>query len=276
MPETNDELDSEPYSPAARTGVFWDRSDVSSSSLFSILVYLAEATEPLSITELSRRSGIHRATLHRNLESLVNEGWLIRGGRPIRYRLSLRLGQVGLWTLRQNRVREALLPHAMALCVAIQKSTSLAFYEEGSVVFTDSIHLVDGTAVPSPFGNRVPAHTAGPGKMLLAALPAEERARLLAGTLLALTPRTKSDPEELAADLRICRERGYGWSFNEFSESTGGSVGYAVFDHSRHVVACLTQWIRAEDEPSEAEIEAGLAAAARASSQLGFRGLASP
>jgi DNA-binding IclR family transcriptional regulator len=64
-------------------------------------------------------------------------------------------------------------------------------------------------------GKRIPAHAASLGKAILAQRPDEEVRRILDWPLERLTPYTLATEEELFADLKATRDRGYAVEFQE-------------------------------------------------------------
>src|SRR5215216_672142 len=129
-----------------------------------VLSHLANVEAPLTVPELTRLTGVHRASLYRTVESLEAEGWLSSSGQPRRYGLTYRLVQLGLRALRHNEVRQTLLPFATDLAIKLRTPTNISFYEDGYAVITDSIALQGEIAVAYAEGIRVPATCLGQGK----------------------------------------------------------------------------------------------------------------
>lgn len=237
-----------------------------------VIQYLANQEGPVTIAELSRITGMHRATLYRTLESLESEGWITAEGQPKRFSLTLRLAQLGLRNLRHNHVREALIPFATEMCLELQTPTNVGFYEDGHVVMTDSIALVNGIAVSFPEGVRIPASCQGSGKVLLALQAQPEIDRILARPAQRYTPRTKTDPAEVLADLNLARERGYGWAFGEYGTRLC-TVGFAIRNRSGAAIGAIGFVLgrQYEDGPPEDKVSIARDIVHRASAQFGFR-----
>jgi DNA-binding IclR family transcriptional regulator len=82
-------------------------------------------------------------------------------------------------------------------------------------------HLVTVTA---ELGTRWPIHATSTGKAFLAALPEEQRRKLLVPPLSRHTPSTIVDIEELERELEQVRERGYATAHEEL-EAGASAVG---------------------------------------------------
>lgn len=236
-----------------------------------VLSHLANAGAPLTVPELTRLTGVHRASLYRTVESLEAEGWLRSSGQPRRYALSFRLVQLGLRALRHNEVRQTLLPFATDLAIKLRTPTNISFYEDGHAVVTDSIALQDEIAVAFPEGLRIPATSIGPGKVLLAAQPEEEIDRVLLRPLVRFTERTITQPSEIRAELELTRDRGYGWAFGEYGPRLG-TVGMVVRDKTGAATASIGFVVgRNHEGPPSDWLQIAHAVCERAASQLGYR-----
>jgi DNA-binding IclR family transcriptional regulator len=90
----------------------------------------------------------------------------------------------------------------------------------------------------SAVGRRFPAYGTGVGKVLLAGLSDEAIAELYpsAEKMPSLTPHTISDPDELVAELRSTRRRGYATEIEESSVGLG-CVAAPIYDPDYLVAA---------------------------------------
>jgi DNA-binding IclR family transcriptional regulator len=236
-----------------------------------VLSHLANLEAPITVPELTKLTGIHRASLYRTMESMEAEGWLVSKGQPRRYSLTYRFAQLGLRALRHNQVRQTLMPFATDLALQLRTPTNLSFYEDGHAVVTDSIALQNEIAVAFAEGVRIPATCSGPGKILLALQQPEELDRVLRQPIPKYTERTKTDPEEVRAELEITKERGYGWAFGEYGHRLG-TVGLAVHDRTGGVTASIGFIVgRTYEGPPPEWLEIAHAICERASAQLGYR-----
>ncbi|MBC9731575.1 IclR family transcriptional regulator, partial [Streptomyces sp. TRM68367] len=89
-------------------------------------------------------------------------------------------------------------------------------------------------------GQLTPLHATSSGKILLAYLPAKERAALLAATgLKKVTPRTVTAKTKLEKNLVAVRESGYAWALEEL-ELGLHAMAAPVRNRDGDVVAALS------------------------------------
>jgi DNA-binding IclR family transcriptional regulator len=238
-----------------------------------ILAFLAEQSAAATVNDIATGTGISRATAYRIVDELVKAGWLRPVEQTSRLGLSFKVAQLGAAAFRANRVRDVLLPHAIELARLTSRIVVINFYEDGYVIFTDAVEVIGDRVMPTLGGGRVPAVASGAGKILLALQAAHEVERVVARGVPKLGPNTKTDPAEIAADITITRERGYGIAHEEAGPGMGG-LGVPVFDHQSNVAAAIG--VHAGGEPVDGSfLEQVLAPAkmiaARASAELGYR-----
>jgi DNA-binding IclR family transcriptional regulator len=101
-------------------------------------------------------------------------------------------------------------------------------------------------------GQHLPIHAGAAGKLLLAHLPTDEQAAWMAQPLVALTPKSITDPKRLRSEL--ARIRRQGWSQDK-GESAPVIQAFAapVTDRTGRVVAAISVPFLAGTPPSRME-----------------------
>ncbi|WP_153275343.1 IclR family transcriptional regulator [Rhodococcus sp. P1Y] len=161
---------------------------------------------PLTLSEVTRRTGMPRSTAHRLLEQLTATHWLARDRNT--YELGARAYEVGQWALSQNRLRIAALPVLNRLAHTTGMTVHLANLEGDSVFYVDRIPGSTPLRLPTRVGARLPAHVTGIGKVMLANRPWESVTEDLQGPMRAVTQFSVSNLEQLSSELKRTRERG--------------------------------------------------------------------
>ncbi|WP_371238036.1 IclR family transcriptional regulator [Streptomyces pimonensis] len=128
----------------------------------------------LSLSDLARRADLPVSTVHRMLGELLAWGALERDEQG-RYRVGLRLWEVGVLAPRTQGLRERALPHLEALSALTRENVQLAVRDGSEVVFVE--HIRAGGAVPTltRVGGRPAVTASATGLVLLAHAPARCR-----------------------------------------------------------------------------------------------------
>lgn len=187
----------------------------------------------LSLSELSRRTGIPKSTVHRLLGELAECGMVERSSSGIR--LGLRLFELGAQVPQQRGIREAAAPILAGLFETTHETVHLAVLDGVEVVYVQKIDGRCGPAAPSRIGGRMPAYCTGVGKALLAFAPPGRVAAVLRGEMLRRTPRSIDNRGRLSRELALIAGRGIAEDHEESAVGVAcvaapvlGASGYAV------------------------------------------------
>ncbi len=203
-----------------------------------ILELLSRTEDEMSLGELTLAIGLHKSTVHRLLMVLEGHGLVERSSLHGRYRLGLRLFELGSTAVANLRLRESARPRMVQLSNEIQETVHMSVLDHGSVICIDKIEPERSIRMSFRIGKRVDAHATASGKAILAHLPeAELRAYLRDGNLRSFTRKTITDPSQLAAELHQARELGYAVSEGE-AELEVTSLAVPIFgNHGRAISA---------------------------------------
>jgi DNA-binding IclR family transcriptional regulator len=209
---------------------------------FSILASYRPDDPSLTVSELARRTGLPKPTVHRLVTQLLDRGALERTGTSVR--LGMRLFELGQLAPRQRSLHEAALPVLGDLQAATQQTVHLAVLDGVEVVYVVKLPGRNGPDVPSRVGGRMPAYCTGVGKALLAHSPPAVLSSVVAAGLVRHTPRTIVMPGLLQRELADIRRTGVAY---EREESTRGiaCVACPVLDATGAAVAAVsvTGWV---------------------------------
>jgi DNA-binding IclR family transcriptional regulator len=188
----------------SRTGQPAVRHVAAVERAFAVLDALADSGFELGTNEIARRTGINASTVSRLLATLAQAGFVERVAESGRYRLGLRLLQLGNAVLARLDLREVARPHLVALADETGETATLSAPDEHDAVTVDFAQSASTVQYVARVGRPSVGHATAVGKVLLAfggSLPE--------GTLPSYTRRTITDPEALAAEVAAVRERGW-------------------------------------------------------------------
>ena len=193
--------------------------------------------EALRFTELCRRTGLPKATVHRLIDQLVELALLQR--TPEGFVPGIALFELGELVPVKLRLREAALPFMQDLYEATHQTIHLGVRSELDVVYAEKIRGHVGVDTPSRVGGRLPLSCTGVGKVLLAYSGQELIDEvLLRRPLPRLTTYSITDPGLLADELAQIRASGIGYDRQEAAPGLS-CVASPVLVHGE-VVAALS------------------------------------
>lgn len=209
--------------------------------------------ERLTQSEVARVVGLSPASARRCLRTLEALGYACVDGRY--WRLTPRVLRLGHAYVSSSPLARQAQPVLESLAERTHASASLGMLDGADVVFVaraTARRSLSGGIGP---GTRLPAASAATGRVLLAALPEAQVARLLAQSpCLPLTPRTVVSPQVQAALIAQARERGYATSDEEL-ELGLRSIAVPIRDRAGRVVAAMSLAARTDTLPAEQPIE---------------------
>jgi len=149
----------------------------------------------LGIADIADELGMSRSTTHRYVITLLALGYLEQGASR-KYRLGLRVTDLGMSALNSTGLREHAHPYLEELRQRTSYTVSLAVLDGPEILYIDRVRSfrrgqgqVNGDVTT---GSRLPAHSTAMGKLLLANLPESDQRELIASMKL-----TKSAPNTI-------------------------------------------------------------------------------
>ena len=184
----------------------------------NLLEKLAQSKKGMSAIELANGIGIHKTSVYRYLNTLLQAGYIKTDGDGI-YHLGNKILELGSQMLRRMPLRETAHPLLVKLSAETQKTVHLCVLDGQNVVYIDKIESQRSLPIISRIGSRAPAYCTGVGKALLSGLPTDQVVSLLREvTLTKRTPITITDPVQLLDEIRVTAERGYAIDNGEHEE----------------------------------------------------------
>jgi IclR family KDG regulon transcriptional repressor len=193
----------------------------------------------IGISDLAKRLGLAKSTVHRLASTLLDQGMLEQNAGDGKYRLGLALFELGTLVRRKMDFTVEARPFLRTLMEKTGETVHLAILDHDSVLYIITHESKQALRMGSKVGTRVPVHSTAVGKTLLAFQPEAEVARIIALGLPASAPNTIVDAKALQRELALVRARNYAVD-DEESEVGLRSIAAPVFSHSGNVVAAIS------------------------------------
>jgi len=237
---------------------------------FAVLDMLAAQPEPVSLKEISERTGLHPSTAHRILNDLTIGRFVDRPATGS-YRLGMRLLELGNLVKARLDVREAALGPMRELHKVTHQPVNLSMRQGDEIVYIERTYSErSGMQVVRAIGGHAPLHLTSVGKLFLAH---EDAARVRAyATRTGLTGHTRNsitDLVRLERELASVRATGVARDDEEL-ELGVRCMAAGVFDDQGKLLAGLSISAPA-DRLEESWLERVKGTAAQISVALGYR-----
>jgi IclR family pca regulon transcriptional regulator len=203
----------------------------------------------MSLAAVAGATDLARPTARRILLTLEQMGYVraVEGG----FELTPRVLELGMSYVLSRNLWEVARPHMERLVARTHESSSIAQLDGSDIVYVARVAVPKIVALAVTIGTRFPAMQTSLGKVLLAALPAEEAQRVLAEpSRSGIPPRIAFSNEERVASLREVRARG--WALTDEELAAGiRSVAAPLRDGEGRVIASLNVNTHAAETPVE-------------------------
>ena len=238
---------------------------------FALLDMLASQQEPVSLKQISERTGLHPSTAHRILNDLTLGRFADRPHAGT-YRLGMRLLELGNLVKERLDVREAALGPMRELHKLTHQAVNLSMRQGDEIIYVERAYSErSGMQVVRTVGGRAPLHLTSVGKLFLAH---DELARVRSyASRTGLTGHTRNSITDLARlerELSLVRTTGVARDDEEL-ELGVRCMAAGIFDDQGRLQAGLSISAPA-DRLEEAWLERVQATAAQISAALGYRG----
>jgi IclR family transcriptional regulator, pca regulon regulatory protein len=232
----------------------------------------------LGIADIADELGMSRSTTHRYVITLVALGYLEQGASR-KYRLGLRVTDLGMSALNSTGLREHAHPYLEELRQRTSYTSSLAVLEGADILYVDRVRTFRRSQGKADLdlhpGSRLPAYCTAMGKLLLANLPeAEQRDVIAAMKPTKRGPNTITSKKALREDLDEVLDAGFAVNDEELAAGLH-AIAAPVRNEAREVVAAVSLSAQSSMISLEEMVDALgphlVSTADRVSARLGYR-----
>ena len=193
----------------------------------------------MGISELARRTGIPKSTVHLGLQTMRRFGFIEQEDGSDRYLLGLQAAQIGVQALESSPVAAALAPGMKRLAERSSEAVSLGVRVERSVVFVKRFETSFKLGTSITVGSHMPLHASASGKCLLSGMEQAEIVSLYPEEELpSQSTNTIRERGGLLREIAAVRQGGYASNMDEWLD--GVSAAAVPVRFGDQVVAALS------------------------------------
>lgn len=211
--------------------------------LLAVLDAFGPRSRALSLSEISRRSGLSLSTTHRLVHELLSWGALERDPSGC-YSIGLRLLELAALAPRGLDLREAAFPVLDDLHHRTRGNVHLGVRDGMQVVYVEVIRACATHPTSGKTGDRWPWHATGTGLVLFAFAERDVQEEALGLPLERFTPLTITDPAALRRKLAQVRQAGHAIAIGQIT-APDMAVAVPVYDPFGCLSAALSVVVEA-------------------------------
>ena len=206
---------------------------------FSILEEVARNSEGISLSELSKRVGLHNSTTFHLVRTMVSLGYVGQSKDSKRYRIGRRLFTLAASALDEIELVNLATPVLESLTRATGECSHFAIRSGDNIVVLAKTMGSGMFQMADRVGVIRPAHCTALGKVLIAALTPAQRERFVAShEIRRFTPKTIVERDLLMREFEEVHRSGIGFDDGEF-DAEARCVAVPVRDFTSQVAGAI-------------------------------------
>lgn len=210
------------------------------SRALKILEAFSPERPRLSLNDFSKITGFYKSTILRQIDTLLEEGFLVKDPENGSYWLGAKVYVLGQIFIQSSSLLRAANPILREVVEKLHETTGIFVIDDIDRLCLKALsgpHFIRATIET---GQRMPIYAGASGKVLLAFSPDEFVKRVIQETgLQRLTELTITDPAKLKAELEKIRSCGWAISWGERVPSAV-TISVPVFGNDENLVCSLS------------------------------------
>lgn len=191
------------------------------------------------ISEIADELGVHKSTASRLVYTLQARDLVEQHGERGRFTIGIGMLRFAGAVTGQIDLARLGTPLVEALAEKLGETVNIAVLDGPVAINVSQARGTSAVAAQNWTGQRTPLHATSSGKVLLASMDEDEQEQVLAGELIAYTPSTIVEPDELRTVLKRVAEDGYATCFEELEPGLH-AVAVEVLGPAGDVVAAIS------------------------------------
>ena len=202
-----------------------------------ILETFLKSDSTLSLTEISKLTGLNAATTYRLVSTLLKRGYLSHNQNKGMYSLGLKVMDYNFAIRRTIKFIDFAYLSLSKLSKEQNESVYLAVIDGDESIVIEEVGIDEDLRINSPVGKRLKLHCTAGGKILMASLSKEERKAYYGrNTLQPFTKNTITDIPQLEKELEIAKMEGVAFDKEEYRMGIWAAAA-PIYNTSGSVIA---------------------------------------
>jgi DNA-binding IclR family transcriptional regulator len=210
----------------------------SADRVLRILESFGPREPDVSLGELAERVGLPKSSVHRLLMTLIEHRFVDRDPATRRYRLGIRLFELGSAAIHERGLHSAAQPRLEELSRTTGETSHLAVLSGIEAVYVYKVDGPSDISMSSRVGGRAACHATSIGKVLTAWAPIEVLDEVRERPMVSCTPNTITSVKHFDAELARVRAQGYALDLEEYAEGLH-CIAAPVRDQTGRVTSAL-------------------------------------
>ncbi len=194
----------------------------------------------LTLKELTNKTGLPKPTVYRIAEALNKVNILSKDDNVSKYRIGVKLFELGSLYLETLELRKLAFPEIEKLSKYTEESIHMGVLDGNEVTSIEGLGSTHNLQAKLWIGKRSPIYCTSIGKAILAFLPEKEQEEILTTIeFKRYTKNTITDKKNLKKELESIRRQGFALDNEEHDEGIM-CVGAPIFNNKGEVVASIS------------------------------------
>ncbi|EMF46733.1 transcriptional regulator [Planococcus halocryophilus Or1] len=205
-----------------------------------ILDLFDEYDKELKLTEITEKMNLHKSTVHSLLKTLQKHHYIEQNSENGKYFLGMKLFERGHYVIQNLDLQSLAREQLVKLSKSTGRTVHLVILDGKEGIYIDKVESAKAAILYSRIGRRVPIHSSGVGKALVAFKDPSELEKILDGyEYTKQTKNTLTNEESFLIELEKVRKQGYAID-DEENEPGVYCVALPIRDYTGHVIAAIS------------------------------------
>lgn len=207
---------------------------------FDVIEHIALSHKELGVTEISEALNYGVSATYHLLNTLKECNIIEQNEVTKKFKLSLKLWQIGMLAYEQNDISLLLKPYLKKLKELTGETSNLTILDNNQIVYIAQEESNRLLKMFTKIGASAPLHCTGAGKVLLTYQSKAKQEHIINNMeLIEYTSKTITDKAKLIEEMAQIKKQGYGLD-DEERELGVSCIGAPIFGINDEIIACIS------------------------------------